>query len=116
MSAAVTLARVSRETATGLAQAWSQIWFQSSPTTPLEITRIGVGAAMLINYGLATPHLFLFWGDGGWIPRALLFDVNNDAWSQSVFFYFTSPWQWIAFHALFLFCCAAFMVGWRTSW
>ncbi len=116
MSAAVTLARVSREIVSGLAQAWSQIWFQSSPTTPLEITRIGVGAAMLINYALATPHLFLFWGDDGWMPRALLFDVNNDAWSQSVFFYFTAPWQWIAFHALFLFCCAAFMVGWRTSW
>ena len=31
------------------------------------------------------------------------------------FFYFTAPWQWIAFHCLFLLCCAAFMLGWRTS-
>ena len=33
-----------------------------------------------------------------------------------MFFYFTAPWQLVAFHALFLFCCAAFMLGWRTSW
>jgi predicted DCC family thiol-disulfide oxidoreductase YuxK len=39
-----------------------------------------------------------------------------DGWTQSIFFYFTAPWQWVAFHALFLACCTAFMVGWRTSW
>ena len=50
------------------------------------------------------------------MPRALLFDDTTDPWTQSVFFYFTAPWQWVAFHAFFLFCCAAFMVGWRTSW
>ena len=31
-------------------------------------------------------------------------------------FYFTAPWQWHAFHALFLFCCAALMVGWQTPY
>ena len=36
-------------------------------------------------------------------------------WMQSLLFYFTAPWQWIAFHCLFLLCCAAFMLGWRTS-
>jgi predicted DCC family thiol-disulfide oxidoreductase YuxK len=35
---------------------------------------------------------------------------------QSVFFYFTAPWHWTAFHAFFLLCCTAFMLGWRTSW
>src|SRR5262249_53476757 len=37
-------------------------------------------------------------------------------WGFSLFFYFSAPWQLVVFHALFLFCCAAFMVGWRTSW
>jgi predicted DCC family thiol-disulfide oxidoreductase YuxK len=77
---------------------------------------MGVGAALLVNYGLATPYLFPFWGDQGWMPRALLFNGTNDPWSQSIFFYFTAPWQWVAFHGLFLLCCAALMLGWRTSW
>jgi predicted DCC family thiol-disulfide oxidoreductase YuxK len=116
MSRQLTFARCGREAFAALGQAWSQIWFQSRPTSPLEITRMGVGAALLVNYGLATPYLFLFWGEEGWMPRALLFDDTIDPWTQSVFFYFTAPWQWAAFHALFLFCCAAFMLGWRTSW
>ena len=116
MSAAVTFVRFGRETIAATGQVWSQIWFQSRSTSPLEITRIGVGAALLVNYGLASPYLFLFWGDEGWMPRALLFDGTVDPWSQSVFFYFTAPWQWVAFHAIFLFSCAAFIAGWRTSW
>jgi predicted DCC family thiol-disulfide oxidoreductase YuxK len=35
---------------------------------------------------------------------------------QSIFFYLDAPWQLAAFHGLFLLCCAALMVGWRTSW
>ena len=77
---------------------------------------MGVGAALLINYSLATPYLFLFWGDAGWMPRVLLFDGTTDPWAQSVFFYFTAPWQWVAFHGFFLLCCAALMLGWRASW
>jgi predicted DCC family thiol-disulfide oxidoreductase YuxK len=49
------------------------------------------------------------------------YEYLNDSWvtpplAQSVFFYFTAPWQWLAFHIFFLLCCFAFMVGWRTSW
>ena len=97
-------------------QDWSRLWFQDKSTSPLEIARIGIGAALLLHYGLASPYLFTLWGDDGWVPRALLADDIGDPWKQSVFFYFTAPWQWVAFHALFLFCCAALMVGWRTSW
>ena len=99
-----------------LDRAWSQFWFHSSSTSPLEIARMGIGAALLLHYSLATPYLFDFWGDGGLIPRELALKDVSDPWLQSVFFYFTAPWQWVAFHAVFLLCCAAFMLGWRTSW
>src|SRR5262249_23205631 len=97
-----------------LGEAWSWFWFTSAPTTPLEISRIGIGAALFINYGLATPYLFDFWGNDGWMPFDTL-DLS-DLWYQSVFFYFTDPWQWVVFHVVFLLCCLAFMLGWRTSW
>ncbi len=77
---------------------------------------MGIGAALLLHYAMATPYLFDFWGDAGVMPRAIVLKYITDPWTQSVFFYFTAPWQWAAFHALFLGCCAAFMVGWRTSW
>jgi predicted DCC family thiol-disulfide oxidoreductase YuxK len=116
MTALARLARFVRGIFAGLARAWSEFWFQSSSTTPLEIARIGIGAAVLFHYAMATPFLFELWGDDGLMPRAAALDTLEDSWMQSVFFYFTAPWQWIAFHALFLACCAAFMVGWRTSW
>jgi predicted DCC family thiol-disulfide oxidoreductase YuxK len=99
-----------------LDRAWSQFWFHSSSTSPLEIARMGIGAALLLHYSLATPYLFDFWGDGGLIPRELALKDVSDPWIQSVFFYFMAPWQWVAFHSVFLLCCAAFMLGWRTSW
>ena len=111
-----TLGRFGRDSFTALGRTWSQLWFQSSPTSPLELARIGIGAALLLHYGMASPYLFDLWGDTGWMPREHLFDDMPGPWIQSVFFYFTAPWQWIAFHALFLFCCTAFMVGWRTAW
>jgi predicted DCC family thiol-disulfide oxidoreductase YuxK len=99
-----------------LSGTWSRVWFQDKPTAPLEITRMGVGAALLLHYGMATPYLFTFWGDSGWMPRELIAEKITDPWMQSAFFYLTAPWQWTAFHAVFLFCSAAFMLGWRTSW
>jgi predicted DCC family thiol-disulfide oxidoreductase YuxK len=110
------LPRFGRDVLAGLARAWSQLWFQSSPTTPIELARIGIGAALLLNYASATPFLFDFWGETGWAPLAAVLENTTSPWNQSVFFYFTAPWQWIAFHAFFLLCCAALMLGWRTSW
>jgi predicted DCC family thiol-disulfide oxidoreductase YuxK len=98
----------------GAWRVWSSIWFQEAPTTPLEVTRIGLGIAMLLHYGMASQYLLTFWGDNGWMTRDLLANEIVDPFQQSVFFYFAAPWQWIAFHALFLFCIAAFMLGWRT--
>jgi predicted DCC family thiol-disulfide oxidoreductase YuxK len=99
-----------------LVRAWSRLWFQDKSTVPLEITRIGVGAALLLHYSIATPYLLTFWGDDGWVPRSVFMEDAADPWMQSVFFHFSAPWQWGAFHALFLFCCTALMLGWRTSW
>jgi len=99
-----------------IARAWSAIWFQDSPTVPLEIVRIGVGAAVLFHYGMGTPFLFDLWGDHGWMPPDVAQAYIAGPWMQSIFYYFTAPWQWIAFHAAFLFCCAALVAGWRTSW
>jgi predicted DCC family thiol-disulfide oxidoreductase YuxK len=114
MSALGIAARTGRNAYAAAQQAWSRFWFEEQPTTPLELVRIGIGAALLLNYLRASPYLLEFWGDSGLLPRALALE-GNDPWMQSVFFYFTAPWQWVAFDALFLFCCAAFMVGWRTS-
>src|SRR5882757_5612209 len=116
MHGEVTLVSFGRTRLAALGRAWSRFWFQPRPTTPLEIARIGIGAAVLLHYGLATPYLLDFWGDAGWLPRATALESIEDSWTQSVFFHFTAPWQWIAFHGLFLLCCAAFMLGWRTSW
>ena len=110
------LLRVTQNIFATLGAAWSRIWFQPSSTVPLELARIGIGVALLLHYGRATPHLFDFWGDAGWMPRQLLSNETNDPFVQSLFFYFTAPWQLAAFHVLFLACCASFMLGWRTSW
>jgi predicted DCC family thiol-disulfide oxidoreductase YuxK len=108
--------RFALATLAAIERTWSSIWFQDVPTTPLEIVRIGIGAAVLFHFTMATPFLFDLWGDTGWVPPNFAHVYIQAPWMQSVFFYFTDPWQWIAFHGLFLFCCAAFTVGWRTSW
>jgi predicted DCC family thiol-disulfide oxidoreductase YuxK len=85
----------------------------------LEIARIGLGAALLFHYSLVSPYLLEFWSDGGLAPPAVVRELNEGwsqpAFAQSLFFYFTSPWQLTAFHVVFLLSCAALMVGWRTS-
>ena len=116
MRALVRSAGFGRDMLGAVGRGWSQFWFQESATSPLEVTRIGIGAAMLLNYARATPFLFDFWGEAGFVPRQVVLDDKTDPWIQSFFFYFDAPWQWTAFHFLFLLCCAALMVGWRTTW
>jgi predicted DCC family thiol-disulfide oxidoreductase YuxK len=116
MSKLATLSLVGRRTLDGLGNAWSQIWFQPMPTTPLEIIRIGVGGMIFLRYSMATPYLFQFWGNTDWMPLDSAQSLINMPWSQSILFYFTEPWHWIAFHALFVFSIGALTLGWRTSW
>jgi vitamin K-dependent gamma-carboxylase-like protein len=109
------LAHLARAILASIGRAWSLLWFQPSETSPLELARIGIGGAMLYHYAMATPYLFEFWGDDGWMPRAIALQYRANPWMQSAFFYFTAPWQWYTFHAAFLVCCLAFMLGWRTA-
>ena len=87
----VTFGSFVQERFAALGEAWSQIWFQPKPTSPLELARMGIGAALLLHYGLATPYLFDFWGDAGLMPRAVVLRDLADPWTQSVFFYFRRP-------------------------
>jgi len=100
-----------------LKRLWDQIWFQDRPTTQLELTRIGLGFALLCHYGYASAYLFDIWGNNGWFPSALVKAYpTTDASMQSLLFYITQPWQLVVVHIVFVFCCAALMTGWRTSW
>jgi predicted DCC family thiol-disulfide oxidoreductase YuxK len=112
----MTVLRVMRNAFAKLAEVWRRIWFVPSTTAPLELARIGIGAALLSHYALATPYLFDFWGDAGWMPPQLLAKEYDSPLVQSLLFYVTAPWQLTAFHCVFLICCLAFMLGWRTSW
>jgi predicted DCC family thiol-disulfide oxidoreductase YuxK len=111
----LTVVRFVRNVLAALGRTWTWFWFQESLTTPLELTRMGVGGALLLHYAMATPVLFDLWGEAGWVPRELVLENRADPWMQSIFYYFTAPWQWAAFHVLFLLASAALMVGWRTS-
>jgi len=110
------LTGLSRQSLAALYDAWCRLWFQNASTMPLEIARMGIGALLLIHYAWATPRLFEFFTDAGWMPLSLALQWPLNYSGQSIFYYFTAPWQLIAFHIFFLLCCAAFMVGWRTSW
>ena len=116
MSGTVAFADHARRAFAALADAWARLWFQNRSTLPIEITRIGFGAALLLNYGAATPYLFDFWGESGWMPQSTLSYYVDDPWLQSLFYYLTSSWHLVVFHVLFLLSCLAFMLGWRTSW
>src|ERR1700693_394289 len=86
MQGIVKLAGFGRAVVAAVGRAWSQFWVQESTTAPLELGRIGIGAALLLNYATATPFLFDFWGEAGFVPRQIVLDEKTDPWIQSVFF------------------------------
>ena len=111
-----TIAHFCRRILNSLGYGWSQIWFQPMSTIPLEVVRIGIGTLVFLHYAMATPYLFMFWGDTDWMPLDVAMTYVDSVWMQSLLFYFSEPWHWIAFHILFLSCTAAFLLGWRTSY
>jgi len=71
MPGPVALSKSGRSVLDALTRPWMRIWFQNRPTTPIEITRIGPGLALRLNYAMVTPYIFIMWGDEGWLPRTL---------------------------------------------
>jgi predicted DCC family thiol-disulfide oxidoreductase YuxK len=115
MRALAPLARGGRGLAAALGSAWSAFWFAPCSTVPLEIARIGIGAAVLFHFAAGTPFLFELWSDSGWMPPDAALQYLNGSATQSLLFYVTAPWQLVAFHGVFLVSCAALVLGWRTS-
>jgi predicted DCC family thiol-disulfide oxidoreductase YuxK len=99
-----------------LAQAWRDFWFRDADTVNLEVIRIAVGALLLISYGGLTADLLALYGDQGWLARQYTEQYFDTPWIVSVFHWLHQPWQWYAFHGVFLAACGALMLGWRTSW
>jgi predicted DCC family thiol-disulfide oxidoreductase YuxK len=116
MVSVATPLRLGREALAPFAQAWSWFWFQPTTTVPLDVVRIGLGAAVFFHFGMATPFVLDLWGDARWMPFDQAQQYLDGPWMQSVFFYFSAPWQWLAFHALFVLCAGSFMLGWHTRW
>ncbi len=98
-----------------IAAAWRGFWFRDADTVPLERIRIGLGLALLLSYGGLSAELFTLYGDEGWLGREFAASYFANNWAPSVFRLFDQPWQWVAFHGLFLAACAALALGWRTS-
>ena len=115
MTSLATPFRLGRDALTSLGQAWTWFWFQDSATVPLEVVRIGIAAMVLFHFSMGTPFIMDLWGNNGWMPPSAAHQYVDGPWLQSLLFYFTEPWQWYAFHAVFLFCAAALLAGWRTS-
>ncbi len=89
-----------------LGQAWSRLWFQSSPTTPLELARIGIGAALLCPLSSWRRPISSIFGatQAGCRARSLAGVSQRilDAASQSVFFLFYGALAVDRFSHLFL--------------
>src|ERR1700724_379157 len=99
-------------------RAWSQLWFTPTSSMPLELSRIGIGALLILQYGLVSPYLLEFFSDAGWMLPKFLPEFVNKSWVeaqcvQSIFIDLTAPWKFIACHVFFLLCCLAFMLGCR---
>src|SRR5262249_40913489 len=112
----LTMLRLGRLALEALGRAWSQLWFQTGPTTPMEAARIWIGATMIRTDAFNTPWIFYLYGESGMMPLSLVFELDDDPWRQSIFFYLWADWQLLVFHIFFVLCCGAFMLGWHTTW
>ncbi|OGK99499.1 MAG: hypothetical protein A3D33_10920 [Candidatus Rokubacteria bacterium RIFCSPHIGHO2_02_FULL_73_26] len=95
---------------------WCRLWFRETPALPLEIVRIGLGLALLAGYGFTSGHLAALYADAGWVSRESVTSLADNRWGWSLLFLVPAGRPLLLFHAVFLAACAAFTLGWRTSW
>ena len=95
---------------------WFKIWFQDKNTVPLEVTRMGVGFLLFINYVMFSPSdVVALYGESGIFNRAVVPEMSQFA-SFSFFVYFDQAWQLLTFHYVFVALCFCLFVGWQTRW
>ena len=83
-----TFARLIRESFAALGRAWSQLWFQSMTTMPLEIARMGVGAALLVHYCHGDPLSIRVLGRRWLMPLRLRCNTASRGHSIAVLLFF----------------------------
>ena len=95
---------------------WFRIWFQDKNTVPLEVTRLGVGFLLFVNYAMFLPSdVIALYSDSGVFSRAVVPEMTQLEWF-SIFVFFDHDWQVLAFHYVFVVLCFLLFVGWQTRW
>ena len=95
---------------------WIKIWFQDKNTVPIDVSRMGVGFLLFLNYVMFTPSdIVALYGESGLFSRAVVPEMSE--WSSFSFFvYFDQVWQLLTFHYVFVALCYCLFVGWQTRW
>src|ERR1700736_4157858 len=65
-------------------RAWTQLWFTPTSTTHLELECIGIGALLILQYGLVSPYLLEFFSDSGWMPRDVVPEFVSESWVDAL--------------------------------
>ena len=95
---------------------WFRIWFQDKNTVPLEVSRLGVGFLLFVNYAMLLPSdMLALYSDSGVFSRAVVPEMTQLEWF-SLFVFFDHDWQVLTFHYVFVVLCFLLFVGWKTGW
>ncbi len=92
-------------------KAWDAFWFKPSHVWPLDLLRIGIGLALLVEFGQMASDIGLFFGLDGYLGAAARAFREPVWWYQSVFFYFPADFALHAFYALFMLSAAMLALG-----
>ena len=95
---------------------WFRIWLQDKNTVPLEVSRLGVGFLLFVNYAMLLPSdVVALYSDSGVFSRAVVPEMTQLEWF-SLFVFFDHDWQVLTFHYVFVVLCFLLFVGWKTGW
>lgn len=90
---------------------WDAFWFQPSPVWPLELLRMGVGLALLVEFGQMSGEIGLFFGLDGYFGVAAREAREPVWWYQSLFFYLPGDTALSAAYALFMVASVMLLLG-----